>query len=92
MKLVKTKKLKAGQTKFKTAGLVWMLRGPHEILFRAACSSPLVYTNGGRTEARRHILCGSSRWIAIYQIDRELLFINVLTQVREVSCQQWVTL
>jgi len=49
MKPVKTKKLEAGQTKFKTAGLVWMLRGPHEILLRAACSSPLVYTNGGRT-------------------------------------------
>jgi len=32
-----------------------------------------VYTNGGRTAGRRHILCGTSRWIAISQIARELL-------------------
>jgi len=45
MKTVKninaSQRLEAGQRKFKTAGLAWMLRGPHEILLWAACSSPL---------------------------------------------------
>jgi len=36
------RRLEAGQRKFKTVGLAWMLRGPHEILLRATCSSPLV--------------------------------------------------
>ena len=54
--LLKTKKIVHQQKqitnesnkKFKTAGLAWMLRGPHEILLRAtcspraACSSPLL--------------------------------------------------
>jgi len=36
-------------------------------------SPPLICTNSGRIAGRRHILCGSSRWIAIPQIDGELL-------------------
>jgi len=28
--------------------------------------------NGGQTAARQHVLCGSSSWIAIFQIDSEL--------------------
>jgi len=39
---IASQRLKAGQRKFKTAGLAWMLRGPHEILLQAACSSPLI--------------------------------------------------
>jgi len=44
--LLKTKKIvhqrkqttNESNKKFKTAGLAWILRGPHEILLRAACS------------------------------------------------------
>jgi len=35
------KKLEAGQTKFKTADLAWMLRGPHEILLHMFVTSDL---------------------------------------------------
>ena len=37
----KKKTCPSTETNNKTAGLAWMLRGPHEILLRAACSSPL---------------------------------------------------
>jgi len=51
--------------------------------------------NGERTAARRYILCGSSRYIAISQIDRGLFtsyltFISIIKlfkQVREVGHQ-----
>jgi len=53
------------------------------------------YTNGGQTAAGRHVLCGSSSYIAISQIDSELSlsylmfvsFIKVFTRIRMVSCQ-----
>jgi len=35
---IASQRLEAGQTKFKTAGLTWMLRGTHKILLQAACS------------------------------------------------------
>jgi len=33
---------------------------------------PAPAINGGQTSARRHVLCGSSSWIAVFQIDSEL--------------------
>ena len=59
MKPVKMKKIvhqqkqttNESQRKFKTAGLAWMLRGPHEYLLRAAYSSPLGYAKPGRRDS-----------------------------------------